>query len=206
MAITLEQQAEILRYYHVEKWRIGTISRFLKIHHSVIRRVLAETGVLKTQVKQSPLLEPFLPFVLETLQKYPGITAKRIYDMVRERGYRGQEDHFRHLIANYRPKPVAEAYLRLQTLPGEQAQVDWAHFGQITLGQAKRPLMAFVMVLSYSRKIFLQFYLNARIENFLRGHEAAFQTFGGVPKVVLSDNLKSAVLERSGNAIRFNPI
>ncbi len=98
-----------------------------------------------------------------------------------------------------------EAYLRLRTLPGEQAQVDWAHFGSITIGKAKRSLMAFVMVLSYSRKIFLRFYLDARMSNFLRGHEAAFQSFGGVPKVLLYDNLKSAVLERQGDAIRFNP-
>jgi hypothetical protein len=65
--------------------------------------------------------------------------------------------------------------------------------------------MAFVMVLSYSRKIYLHFYLNQRTENFLRGHEKAFQSFGGVPRVLLYDNLKSAVLERQGDAIRFNP-
>jgi len=95
--------------------------------------------------------------------------------------------------------------MRLRTLPGEQAQVDWGHFGYITIGKATRPLMAFVMVLSYSRKIFLQFYLNQRTENFLRGHEAAFLAYGGVPRVLLYDNLKAAVLERMGDAIRFNP-
>ena len=75
----------------------------------------------------------------------------------------------------------------------------------MSIGKAKRPLMAFVMVLSYSRKIFLHFYLNQRTENFLRGHEAAFFSYGGVPRVILYDNLKSAVLERMGDAIRFNP-
>jgi hypothetical protein len=61
------------------------------------------------------------------------------------------------------------------------------------------------MVLSFSRRIFLQFFLDARIENFLRGHVAAFEAFGGVSRVILYDNLKSAVLERHGGAIRFNP-
>ena len=74
-------------------------------------------------------------------------------------------DHFRHLMALHRPRPAAEAYLRLHTLPGEQAQVDWGHFGHIEIGRAKRPLMAFVMVLSYSRKIFLRFYLNLQQES-----------------------------------------
>jgi hypothetical protein len=65
--------------------------------------------------------------------------------------------------------------------------------------------MAFVMVLSYSRQIFLRFFLDARMENFLRGHVGAFASFGGVPRVLLYDNLKSAVLERQGQAIRFHP-
>ena len=68
-----------------------------------------------------------------------------------------------------------------------------------------RPLMAFVMVLSYSRQIFLRFSLNASLENFLRGHVGAFTAWGGVPRVLLYDNLKSAVLERRGDAIRFHP-
>ncbi|MFT5082643.1 MAG: transposase [Lentisphaeria bacterium] len=61
------------------------------------------------------------------------------------------------------------------------------------------------MVLSWSRQMFLQFYLNQRMESFLQGHVAAFEFFGGVPKVLLFDNLKSAVLERQGDAIRFPP-
>jgi hypothetical protein len=83
--------------------------------------------------------------------------------------------------------------------------VDWGHFGKLTIGKAERTLMAFVMVLSFSRWIFLRFFLDARMANFLRGHEAAFTAWGGLPRVVLYDNLKSAVLERHGDAIRFHP-
>jgi len=125
--------------------------------------------------------------------------------MVRERGYAGGPDHFRHVISRHRPRPKAEAYLRLRTLPGEQAQVDWAHFGRYTIGRAERPLMAFVMVLSYSRAIFLRFFLIALLENFLRGHVGAFERWGGLARTVLYDNLKSVVLERQGDAIRFHP-
>jgi hypothetical protein len=90
-------------------------------------------------------------------------------------------------------------------LPGEQGQVDWGHFGKIEIGRARRALMAFVMVLSFSRMTFLRFYLDAQMPNFIRGHVDAFGFFGGVPRVVLYDNLKSAVLERRGDAIRFHP-
>jgi transposase len=207
MKISNEIEAQILRYYHVEKWRVGTIARQLNIHHSVVRRVLSAAGIPRANlIKRESLITPFLSFITETLTTYPKLTASRLYEMVRQRGYRGGVDHFRHTIALYRPRPFAEAYLRLRTLPGEQAQVDWGHFGYLEIGKARRPLMAFVIVLSYSRKIFLRFYLNQQIVNFLRGHEAAFNEWNGLARICLYDNLKSAVLERRGDAIRFNPI
>ena len=81
-------------------------------------------------MRAEPPLRPsqadaYLPFMLQTLAKFPTLTASRLHAMVRERGYTGGADHFRHLVACHRPRPVAEAYLRLRTLPGEQAQVDW---------------------------------------------------------------------------------
>lgn len=206
MTISAELEAQITRYYYVEKWRVGTITRHLGVHHTTVKRVLSQKGVVPVALKSQPsVLDPFIPFIQEQLRLFPTLRARRLYDMVCERGYTGGPDHFRHMIALYRPKPAAEAYLRLRTLPGEQAQVDWGHFGHVTIGKAKRPLMAFVMVLSFSRKIFLRFYLNQRMENFLRGHEGAFTQWGGVPRVLLYDNLKSAVLERRGDAIRFHP-
>lgn len=206
MTITTELESKILRYHYVEKWKVGTIATQLHVHRSVIKRVLKQSGVPIVSLRQRrSILDEFLPFILETLKKYPKLTASRLYTMVFERGYRGRPDHFRHLIALHRPRPAPEAYLRLRTLPGEQGQVDWGHFGHILIGNAKRPVMAFVMVLSFSRKIFLRFYLNQRMSNFLRGHEAAFQVWGGLPRVILCDNLKSAVLERQGDAIHFHP-
>jgi transposase len=146
-----------------------------------------------------------MPLIVETLGTYPGLPASRLYVMAKERGYAGSADHFRRAVAAHRPRPATEAYLRLRTLPGEQAQVDWAHFGKQQVGGAERPLMAFVMVLSFSRMVFLRFYLDARMSSFLHGHVSAFDFFGGVPRVLLYDNLKSAVLERKGDAIRFHP-
>ena len=84
-------------------------------------------------------------------------------------------------------------------------QVDWAHFGKLTIGRAERPLMAFVLVLSYSRYPFVRFYLGASLANLIRGHVEAFSVLGGTAKVLLYDNMKSVVLERRGDAIRFHP-
>jgi transposase len=206
LAISQELEAKILRYFHVEKWQVGTIATQLGVHHGTVDRVLSQAGLPKAErPHRASLIDSYLPFVLQTLKQYPKLTASRLYAMVRERGYSGGEDHFRHLIAHHRPRPQPEAYLRLKTLPGEQGQVDWGHFGKLAIGKAERTLMAFVMVLSFSRKIFLRFFLDARMANFLRGHEAAFQAWKGLPRVLLYDNLKSAVLERQGDAIRFHP-
>jgi transposase len=199
-------EAEILRLHHSEHWPIGTIAAQLRVHHGTVRRVLAQAGEPAAQASRRPsMVDPYRAFIVETLTKYPTLRASRLYTMVRERGYPGAPDHFRALVAQLRPRPAAEAYLRLRTLPGEQAQADWAQFSKLTVGRAKRPLMAFVMVLSYSRQLFLRFYLGAAMNYFIRGHVEAFTAFSAVPRVVLYDNLRSAVLERRGDAIRFHP-
>src|SRR5690606_1198036 len=206
MTISKETEAKILRYYFVEKWKVGTISQQLGVHHSTVDRVLAHAGLPKVErAQRASIIDPYLPFIIETLAEFPTLTAARLFEMAKQRGYPGGPSQFRERISQLRPRKQPEAYLRLKTLPGEQAQVDWGHFGHIQIGKAQRPLMAFVMVLSWSRKIFLRFYLNQQMENFLRGHVAAFEAWGGLPKTLLYDNLKSAVLERQGDAIRFHP-
>lgn len=206
MTIPPELEAQILRYYHAEKWRIGTIATQLHVHYGAVARVLAQAGLPPIGVaRRASAIDPYLPFIRETLEKFPTLTASRLYVMVKERGYPGRPSQFRHLISLHRPRRKTEAFLRLRTLPGEQAQVDWGHFGHLEIGRAKRALMGFVMVLSWSRMIYLRFFLGAHMENFLRGHVGAFTAWGGCPRVLLYDNLKSAVLERQGQAIRFNP-
>ena len=203
--ISKEVEASILRYHFVEKWPVGTISSQLGIHHTTVSRVLSQAGIPSPERKSSSMLDPYLPFITETLEKFPNLTAARLFGMAKERGYPGKISNFRSRVAQLRPKPKPEAFMRLKTLPGEEAQVDWGHFGHIQIGRAKRPLMAFVMVLSWSRTLFLRFYLNQQMANFLRGHAEAFERFGGTSKIVLYDNLKSAVLARHGNTIQFHP-
>ena len=199
-------EAEIVRLVNAEKWRVGTVAQQLDLHHSVVRRVLQRAGAQAPKVAPRPSkIDPYMAFVHATLEKYPRLPASRLWQMLRERGFGGGESRVREVVALVRPRPKGEAFLRLATLPGEQAQVDWAHFGALKIGRAERRLLAFVMVLSYSRKIFLRFFLDARMPSFLRGHVEAFEWYGGVPRVLLYDNLKSAVVERIGDAIRWNP-
>lgn len=204
--IPADLEAKIRRLFHAEKWPVGTIARQLSVHHSSVRRVLLRDGVPLTAIPvRRSKADPFVPFILATLAEYPELRASRLYEMVRERGYDGRPDHFRAVVARYRPRKPSEAFLRLSTLPGEQAQVDWGHFGHVEIDGARRPLLAFVLVLSWSRHLFLRFGVDQRMGGFLAHHQAAFDAIGGVPRVVLYDNLKSAVTERVGDAIVFNP-
>lgn len=201
-----EIRGQIVRYRLVEKWSVSAIAKHFGIHHSTVTGALRRVGVPPSSLpKRKSIADPYLPFIKEQLEKHPDLLASRLFEMVRQRGYPGQQDHFRTIVRVLRPTAPAEAYLRLRTLPGEQAQVDWAHFGKVTIGRAVRHLAAFVMVLSWSRMIFLRFFHDMRLGAFLRGHVEAYSFFGGVARVVLYDNLKSVVLERRADAIRFHP-
>lgn len=196
---------KILRLHFVEGWKVGTIATQVGVHHTTVRRVLDSHGIAPRIEARPSIVDPYLPFIAETLEKWPTLPASRLYSMVVERGYPGKPGHFRRIVARMRPRKPAEAFLRLSTLPGEQAQVDWAHCGKLGVGRATRALSAFVMVLTSSRMTFVRFYLDQRLGSFLDGHQAALHAFGGVPRVLLYDNLKTAVAERRGDAIRFNP-
>jgi hypothetical protein len=124
--------------------------------------------------------------------------------MIRQRGYAGSEVVVRRYVHGIRPLP-REAFFKLETMPGEQAQVDWASFGKITIGSATRNLSCFVMVLGFSRALFARFVLDQTTESFVHCHVAGFEALGGVPRTILYDNLKSVVLERVGEHVRFHP-
>lgn len=204
MGTTPEIEAEIIRLFSAEGWRRGTIAKQLGLHHSVVTRVLAANAVTFARQQRISKLDPYLPFIQETLEKYPRLNAARLHQMVKQRGFTGSKDYFRHYIKRIRPKPKGEAFLRLTTLPGEQGQVDWGCFGKLKIGNAERRLLAFVMVLSWSRRMFVRFYLGDHTANFLRGHVEAFEHWQSLPRELLYDNLKTAVVERIDSAIRFN--
>jgi transposase len=205
-AVSAEESAAILRLHHAEEWPVGTIAAQLGRHHDTVERVLAQSGLPVTKPSaRARLVDPYLPFIHETLAKHPRLRASRLWSMVKKRGYTGSKSAFRAIISRLRPRPHAEAYVRRAVLAGQEGQVDWAHFGKLTVGRAQRDLWAFVMVLAYSRLRFLRFGLRAAMPSFLRGHVESFRFFNAVPRVILYDNLKSAVLEREGDAVRFHP-
>jgi len=201
--IDLETVARIRHLHHAERWPVGTIAAELGLHHGTVEKALedAPRGACPPRASQ---LDPYVAFVRETLEKYPRLRATRVWQMLRERGCPLSVRQVRRKVAGLRPVS-REAFLRRRTFPAEESQVDWASFGHVTIGTARRALSAFVMTLAYSRMLFLEFFFDQTLESFLRGHVRAFTGFRGVPRYNLYDNLRSAVLERHGDAVHFNP-
>jgi len=202
--ISMELIANIRRLFYAEHWKIGTIAAQLDLHPDTVRAAVEAHRFSRVSPCRAKASDPYLDFIQETLQQYPRLRATRLHQMLQERGYTGSVIQIRRLIRPLRPVKQ-EAFLRLTTLPGEQAQADWAHFGQVRVGRATRKLSCFVITLSYSRALWVEFFFDQSIENLLLGHVHAFQDWGAVPRTVLYDNLASVVAERRGDAIHFHP-
>jgi transposase len=204
--ISDELRANIRRLFFAEHFKVGTIVTELGVHRDAVLHAINAPCFANVRHREKALmLDPYRDFVRATLDQYPRLRSTRLFEMIRERGYSGSVFPLRRYVKQIRPVPNQEAFFRLNTLPGEEAQVDWGHFGKLRVGNFDRPLSCFVMVLSWSRATFARFTLDQTLESFLRCHVEAFQTFRGAPRSVLYDNLKSVVLERQGDLIRFHP-
>jgi transposase len=149
-------------------------------------------------------LDPFKPRITRLLDTHP-YSAQQIFQRLREDGYAGGITVVRDYVRRIRPVKLP-VYLKLHFDPGECAQVDWGTFGSVAVGNTRRRLSFFVMVLAYSRMMYVEFTVSQTMEHFLACHQNAFAAFGGVPSRIMVDNLKSAVLRRLvGEAPVLNP-
>jgi transposase len=153
---------------------------------------------------RSSILDPFKARITRLLDTHP-YSAQQIFQRLREEGYGGGMTILRDYVRRIRP-PRRPVYLKLHFAPGECAQVDWGSYGSVAVDNTHRRLSFFVMVLAFSRRMYVEFTVSQTMEHFLACHEHAFAAFGGVPSKIMVDNLKSAVLQRlAGVAPVFNP-
>jgi transposase len=154
-------------------------------------------------IQRSSRLDPFKGRITRLLDTHP-YSAQQIFQRLREEGYGGGISILRDYVRRIR-QPKLPIYLKLHFAPGECAQVDWGAFGTVAVGNTRRRLSFFVIVLAYSRQMYVEFTVSQTMEHFLSCHQNAFAAFGGVPSKIMLDNLKSAVLQRlAGVAPVFN--
>jgi transposase len=157
----------------------------------------------RATLRQSKL-DSFKNDIVRMLETHP-YTAAQIYQRIREQGFDGRYTIVKQYVRKIRPHRP-QAFLKLSFAPGECAQVDWGSFGSVPVGETIRRLSFFVMVLCYSRMMYVEFTVSQTMEHFLACHQNAFDFFGSVPGKIMVDNLKSAVLKRIiGQAPVFNP-
>lgn len=162
------------------------------IHHWI------QTGQLERDLEQEICyrprpavprkLDPYKSIILARLEAYPRLSAKRLLEEIRAGGYAGGYSQLKAYIASVRPKPPAEPLIRFETEPGKQAQVDFARF-QFPWGVR----YALVVVLGYSRLLWLRFYARQDIRTLISGLEEAFAFFGGVPEELLFDQMRAVI-------------
>ena len=204
-----ELWSTIRRLFEVEKFSKSAIAQRLHIHRWTVRRALASTDSPpqdKPKRRPGPIkLDSHKGYLQERLQRYPELSAAKLLKEIRRQGYNGGYTLLKRYLETIRPNSQPQAFLRIETLPGEFAQVDWANVGTIPIGNAKRKLSCFVMVLSFSRMIYIEFTVSQCLEDFIQCHINAFTFFGGVVKKINYDNLKTVVLLRESELIRFHP-
>lgn len=202
-----EVQAQILTLYYTDKRSMESISRELGINRKTVIRVVQRREVLlvpKHRARHSGL-DPYKESIRALLRKDPKITGSALLNHLRGLGYTGGITIVRDFVLQERGRMLhpREAYLRLEFGPGEVAQVDWGEFGDVFGDGIK--IHCFAMVMAYSRMIYVEFTRAEKFEDFIRAHENAFRFFGGAPRECWYDNLASAVSDRMGGLIRFNP-
>jgi transposase len=203
--IDYETFCKIKQYHNQEHLRITQIARALGLHPRTVAHWLSTPHYQRRQsAPRASKLDPFKPQIVRLLETHP-YSARQIFQRLQEEGFHGGYSIVKDYVHKVRPTR-RPAFLTLAFAPGEAAQVDWGEYGTVPVGSTRRKLSFFVMVLCYSRLMYLEFTVSQTMEHFLTCHQHAFEAFHGVPTKIMIDNLKSAVLKRlTGEAPLFNP-
>ena len=205
--IDVEDWAEIRRLSKVEKQSKRAIARRLGLHRETVTRALASDEPQRYRRQKRPsLLDPYKSKIHALLSENHRLSGERVFEIIRAEGYGGKISILREYLRQVRPqyKP-REVYLRMIYEPGQYGQVDWGEMPQPVLWQGQWcKVYAFVMVLCYSRQLYVEFSLSSQLYDFLRCHQHGLRFFGGSPKRWVYDNLTSVVSKRRGRAVTFN--
>jgi transposase len=197
----------MIKDLHRKGVSISQIARLTGHDRKTIRHVIDEPLAPAPALREPKArkIDPYVPFLQRRMEEGV-LNARKLYQEIQEQGYPGKERQVRAFVHPFREEGQRPATVRFETEPGQQAQVDWGHFGLIDHQGRQRRLYGFVMTLGWSRAMYLEFTVSADVAWFLRCHVHAFHYFGGVPRQILHDNLKTAVLDREANGtIHWNP-
>ncbi|HDQ02996.1 MAG TPA: IS21 family transposase [Deltaproteobacteria bacterium] len=203
--IDYETFMKIKSYHEKDGLNCNQIAAIMGLSFKTVDKWLNEKRYrMRKSADISSKLDPFKNQIVQMLEKYP-YSAAQILLRIKDNGFDGGYTIVKDYVRKVRP-PKTRAFLKLSFAPGECAQVDWASYGSVNVGSTHRRLSFFVMVLCHSRMMYVEFTVSQTMQHFLACHQNAFEYFGSVPKKIMVDNLKSAVLSRIvGQTPVFNP-
>jgi transposase len=196
--IKLRELIVILDLYK-EGLTISAIAERTGLDRKTVRKYIErglEAPLYGPRQPRPRIIEPYAAYVQERLSAYPELSIARLLREIRELGYPGGKTMLGDFVREVRPAAAPLFEVRFETAPGEQAQVDFAHFKVVFDDEpgVVRVVWLFSMVLGHSRYLFARFCLHQDLQTLLRLHMEAFEHFAGVPREILYDRMKSAVL------------
>jgi len=203
----------------IRRWQEGTplrrIAEELRISRYRVRRIILDQQDRRAQGMTHPdlpvpaasrgsILDGHIEFVQELLTRWPAITAMRVHEELRGRGFTGGYTIVKDLVRRLRPAPRRQPVLRFETGPGVQAQMDYAVYEIDFTEEGRRRVNLFSYVLGYSRRQYLRFVESQDFETTIREHVRAFEHLGGVAATCLYDNMKVVVARYEGDEPIYN--
>jgi transposase len=187
----------LLRHYLAEGLTKTAVAERLGINRKTLSRWIVGGELdrdLDEPVRYGPRppmpqkLDPYKGIIGARLEAYPKLSSVRLLEEIRAAGYNGGYTQLKAYVRQVRPRPPEEPLIRFETAPGRQAQIDFADF---KFGWGKR--YALMVVLGYSRLLWVRFFSRKDMRALLTGLEEAFGFFGGVPQELLFDQMRSVI-------------
>jgi len=197
---------EIHRLKNVE-YSERQIAREMRLGRDTVKKYLANPEVtIAAKKPKVSKLDAYCEMTDSLLEEHPFIQAPVVLQRLQENGFDGQITIVRDYLRKRREKVLKnrQVFIRFESAPGRQMQVDWGHFDALSYGATKRKLYALAVIESYSRMLYVQFTHSQRQEVLHQALLNAFRFFGTSPEEIVVDNMLTAVTERWGRLIRFN--
>jgi transposase len=186
------------------QFSIRQISKQLGLDRGTVKKYIEQPDITcQKRPDRVSKLDPFRDLIQQMVKDYPQIKAPVVLQHIRVKGFAGEITIVRDYLRELRTDKK-QAFIRFESRPGEQFQIDWGHFGSLTYGKSSRKLYALVVIECHSRVLFVVFTHSQNQATLHQCLVAAFLYFGGTPGELVVDNMVTAVIERVGSMIRFN--
>ena len=200
----LDKRAIFAIHHHANQGcSAARIAELLALDRKTVAKYLADPEPTRKKVTRTSILDPYRAEIGEMLGRDPRASAAVILQRLQSKGFTGKITIVRDYLATVRPIRQ-RAFIRFESAPGEQCQVDWGHFGAIIYGNTARKLYCLAVTESHSRMLYLEFGHSQSQQALHRGLWNAFTFFGGTPQELVHDNMLTAVIERDGTVVRYN--